>query len=416
MKLPSHFVTNATTVASDFTMTRSKSLANFGKTLSMLAITLTLSLGLTGCEYFQTQTDANSPIGANQIAKLIPKRGQDSKSWAQDINQIFDTLKIEKNAQNICTAVAIIDQESNFKANPPVANLGQSSLKAMNEELEEKLGSTLAPYFRTMLKTEPTPDNSFEKQIAKVKTEEELDDIYHQMFAYFSSKYYASKLNSVTKLVGGDIEEKLDPITTLGSMQVQVSYARDHRRMNGNNLELRKDLYSQYGGLYYGIHRLLLYKANYQDPIYRFADYNSGMYSSRNAAFQKMAEKISGTDLDLDGDLLSYDKNGDPRPAMTTTEKALTNLFAKNNILVTPRQLRDDLKKEKDKSFEKTQTYIAISKLYQEKTGKDAPYAIMPEVVISGPKLSRDYNTNWYASRVNGRYETCMQRAKRIKI
>ena len=96
MKLPSHFVTNATTVASDFTMTRSKSLANFGKTLSMLAITLTLSLGLTGCEYFQTQTDANSPIGAKQIAKLIPKRGQDSKSWAQDINQIFDTLKIEK--------------------------------------------------------------------------------------------------------------------------------------------------------------------------------------------------------------------------------------------------------------------------------------------------------------------------------
>ena len=268
MKLPSHFVTNATTVASDFTMTRAKSLANFGKTLSMLAITLTLSLGLTGCEYFQTQTDANSPIGAKQIAKLIPKRGQDSKSWAQDINQIFDTLKIEKNAQNICTAVAIIDQESNFKANPPVANLGQSSLKAMNEELEEKLGSTLAPYFRTMLKSEPTPDNSFEKQIAKVKTEEELDDIYHQMFAYFSSKYYASKLNSVTKLVGGDIEEKLDPITTLGSMQVQVSYARDHRRMSGNNLELRKDLYSQYGGLYYGIHRLLLYKANYQDPIY----------------------------------------------------------------------------------------------------------------------------------------------------
>ena len=96
MKLPSHFVTNATTVASDFTMTRSESLANFAKTLSMLAITLTLSLGLTGCEYFQTQTDANSPIGAKQIAKLIPKRGQDSKSWAQDINQIFDTLKIEK--------------------------------------------------------------------------------------------------------------------------------------------------------------------------------------------------------------------------------------------------------------------------------------------------------------------------------
>ena len=76
----------------------------------------------------------------------------------------------------------------------------------MNEGWK-KIRLNANPYFRTMLKSEPTPDNSFEKQIAKVKTEEELDDIYHQMFAYFSSKYYASKLNSVTKLVGGDIEK-----------------------------------------------------------------------------------------------------------------------------------------------------------------------------------------------------------------
>ena len=81
---------------------------------------------------------------------------------------------------------------------------------------------------------------------------------------------------------------------------------------------------------------------------------------------------------------------------------------------MTSRQLRNDLKKEKEKGFEKTQTYAAVSKIYTEKTQKDPIYAIMPEVVISGPKLSRDYNTNWYASRVNGRYDTCMQRAKRI--
>ena len=74
------------------------------------------------------------------------------------------------------------------------------------------------------------------------------------------------------------------------------------------------------------------------------------------------------------------------------------------------------LKKEKEKSFENTQTYIAVKKLYKTKTGKEPIYAIMPQVIISGPKLSRDYNTNWFASRVNGRYETCMQRAKRIRL
>lgn len=83
---------------------------------------------------------------------------------------------------------------------------------------------------------------------------------------------------------------------------------------------------------------------------------------------------------------------------------------------MTPRQIRSDLKKEKEKSFEDTQTYIAVKKLYKTKTGKEPIYAIMPQVIISGPKLSRDYNTNWFASRVNGRYETCMQRAKRIRL
>lgn len=84
--------------------------------------------------------------------------------------------------------------------------------------------------------------------------------------------------------------------------------------------------------------------------------------------------------------------------------------------MVTPRQIRDDLKLEKEKKFESTQTYIALTKLYKAKTGKEPIYAIMPQVVISGPKLSRDYNTNWYATRVNGRYESCMQRAKRIRL
>ena len=84
--------------------------------------------------------------------------------------------------------------------------------------------------------------------------------------------------------------------------------------------------------------------------------------------------------------------------------------------MVTPRQIRSDLKNEKEKKFEDTATYRAVAKLYQEVTKKEPFYAMMPEVVISGPKLSRDYNTNWFATRVNGRYQTCMQRAKRIKI
>lgn len=386
---------------------------------------LALAVGLSACGKGNWWSDdEQKQLNSEQIRKLIPARVHDRESWAKDIYDITQSLKIPSDKENICSIVAIVDQESNFVANPNVPGLGQKAVKEVStrlqEKFEDKLGTTIggpiANYFNDVLQNQPSVENSYLKQMSKVKNEQELDVLYREIFDYMSQHYHVSALTGAAKLVGQDISEKMNPITTLGSMQVHINYAREHKRNSVNNNELRDDLYTQYGGLYYGIHRLMLYPAAYDKAIYRFADYNSGMYSSRNAAVQKMVEKLTDIDLDFDGDLLSYDKNGDPLASSTTTEKAIASLFMSNKILITPRQQRDDLKKEKLADFEKTQTYIAISKLYKEKIGKDPIYAIMPEVVISGPKLSRDYNTNWYASRVNGRYETCMQRAKRIKI
>lgn len=365
-----------------------------------------LVLALSGCDYF-AKAKVDNTLSVEKIANAMPNRGQNKAAWATDIHEIFNRLNIERNAQNICSAIAIIDQESNFKADPPVPNLGKTSLNELDSKLNEKLGNLLAGYFRKMLKNEPTPQNSFEKQILKVKTEQQLDQIYHQMFDYFSQKYYTAKLTNVTKLVGADISEKLDPITTLGSMQVHINYARDHQRMSGSNDDLRRDLYSQYGGLYYGIHRLMLYPANYPEPIYRFADYNSGMYSSRNAGFQTMLAALSKQKIDLDGDLLSYSNN-----VLSQSEKALNTLASQGVIALTSSQIKSDLKKEKTQGFETTQTYQTVSSLYKMKTGKNPLIAVMPQVVISGAKLSKDYNTNWYATAVNKRYLACLSKAK----
>ena len=384
---------------------------------------LSLMLSACGENSFWNKND-EPQLDNDQIRRLIPSRVSDRSAWATDISAISEQLKIPRSKENICTIVAVVDQESNFVANPNVAGLGQKAVKEvstrLNEKFEDKLGATIgtpiADYFQEVLKTQPTPEDNYLKQMSRVKNEQELDVLYREIFSYMSKHYHVSAITGAAKLVGQDFAEKLNPITTLGSMQVHINYAKDHKRSMMNINALRDDLYTQYGGLYYGIHRLMMYPADYNQPIYRFADYNSGMYSSRNAAFQKMLQHLSGTELELDGDLLSYDKKGDPRSSSTDTEKALIGLFSQKNVLITPRQLRSDLKEEKDRSFEKTQTYLAITKLYTEQTGKKPIYAIMPEVVISGPKLSKDYNTNWYASRVNGRYETCMRRAKRIKI
>lgn len=367
------------------------------------------------CACDTADTTQTKSLTDKQITKLIPKRVDGRASWAANIAKIFDGLKIPKNTQNICTAIAVIDQESNFDADPRVPNLGNASLKAIDEKLEAKFGKTLAKTFLTMLETKPTKDDSFIKQIKQVKTERELDELYQKIFDYFANTYKVSGLAHITKLTGEGIDERINPITTLGSMQVHIDYARAHRRSNMSDRTLRADLYSQYGGLYYGIHRLMVYKADYDKPLYRFADYNSGIYSSRNAAFQQRISSLSKQKIDIDGDLLLYDGSS-PMSKKSQTETVLIKLLATAPTPISERQIRSDLRKEKTKSFEDTQSYRAISEMFKKKYGRDPSYAIMPQVVISGPKLSRDYNTNWFATRVDKRYQTCMSTAKQHKI
>ncbi|MFI8033377.1 DUF1615 family protein [Acinetobacter sp. ABJ_C3_5] len=402
-------------------MNKSVSTRPLLKTFSLLAI----SISLTACGDSSWWSNNKEPeMKAEQIKKVLPPRVNNRESWSQDIFDIMQQLSIPKSKQNVCSIVAVVDQESNFVADPAVPGLGQKAVQEINTRLKEKfeaklgetIGGTVAGYFEDVLKNQPSPENNYMSQMRRVKTERELDLLYREIFDYMSKHYHVSALTGAAKLIGQDIGEKMNPITTLGSMQVHINYAKEHKRQSGNIAELRDDLYTQYGGLYYGIHRLMEYSADYDKAIYRFADYNSGMYSSRNAAFQKMLEVIQDKDLDLDGDLLLYNKDGNPQSALSQSEKEIIAAFTSNRVLVTPRQIRADLKKEKERKFEDTQTYLAVQKLYQTKTNKEPIYAIMPEVVISGPKLSRDYNTNWFASRVNGRYEACMQRAKRIKL
>lgn len=388
---------------------------------SRLTSVLVLAIGLAACGDHSLLAKDDTPVlGEKNIRNLIPSRVQNRLSWAKDIQQIMDELKIERSKQNVCTIIAVVDQESNFVANPQVPNLGRTAVEEVNNRLEEKfsdklgerLGIPVAKYFQDVLKTQPSKENSYLSQMKKVKTEKDLDVLYRQIFDYMTKHYHVSAFTDAARLVGQDIAEKMNPINTLGSMQVHIHYAKAHERNNLNINDLRDDLYTQNGGLYYGIHRLMQYDAKYSKQIYRFADYNSGMYSSRNAAVQQALAKLTETKLDLDGDLLLYNKNEDVQSAKSQSEIAINKLFAQNGVVITAKQVRSDLKKEKEADFENTQTYLALKSQYLEKTGKKLAYAIMPQVVISGPKLSREYNTNWYASRVNTRYESCMRRAK----
>ncbi len=354
-----------------------------------------------------------------QISQLIPARVAQRDAWAADISRIMDELKISKTRENVCSVIAVVDQESNFVANPAVPDLGNKAIKAFQTEVPQKfikqfgpaLGPAVSRYFTYVLLNEPSKENSFLVQMRAVKTEQQLDLIYRQIFAYVAKQFYADSIaNAAAKFMGKDFGEENNPITTIGSMQVSVKYARQYQRDHVSVNELRDYMYTREGGLYYGIHRLMKYPANYDNTQYRFADYNSGMYSSRNAAFQQDINKLLNLAISLDGDLLLYDKDDNAQSMPSQTETALNQLFADHGIAMKPEEIRTDLLQEKQAQFENTTTYQNVINLYKRQFGKNPPYAIMPQVVISGPKLSKDYNTNWYATNVTRRYDSCMRR------
>ncbi len=385
------------------------------KPRTTLLLALSCLISISGCH---KDTDDEEQLSErDKVARLIPERVPNRKLWATDILAVMDEEKIPHTLNNLCSIVAIVDQESNFHANPAVPNLPQDAKKALFERIQDKLGDTGVIQFKKMLLSKPAPNDNFMMQINKLKTEQDLDVLYRKMFDYFKYHYGLALLTAPASLIAGvDIKEYLNPVKTLGSMQVHVNYAFSHPHTTSNTVAIRDEMYTQYGGLYYGISRLLSYPANYNKPIYRFADYNSGVYSSRNASFQQMVSDLSDFPLDLDGDLLTYDKEQHALADRSNTETQIDILAQENKFGLSNASIRGDLLKEKTAEFEETTTYKKINAFYLEKFKKEAPYAVMPHVEITGPKLSRDYDTNWYAKRVNGRFQRCERIGRRYSF
>ena len=47
-----------------------------------------------------------------------------------------------------------------------------------------------------------------------------------------------------------------------------------------------------------------------------------------------------------------------------------------------------------------------------DKAGKPMPRQAMPQIDLKSPKITRKLTTEWFATRVNQRYNRCMAKAK----
>jgi hypothetical protein len=157
--------------------------------------------------------------------------------------------------------------------------------------------------------------------------------------------------------------------------------------------------------MYFGIAHLLDYPVDYDDMLYRFADFNAGHYASRNAAFQNAVSILAKTPLALDGDLLLH---GSAANEPSKTELAIRKLAARLDL--SDAAIRRDLERGDASDFADTRLYKKVFDLGDQGRSAALPRAVVPKIRLESPKITRKLTTEWFAKRVDERYDKCLQR------
>jgi hypothetical protein len=379
-------------------------------------VAATLVLGFLGCRPARTpQTPGAVPrLEPSAIAALIDRRVRDRDAWGQAVSDALRATGQPADPSSVCAVLAIIGQESGFQEDPVVPGLARL-VEARLEHYRSKLGPLGKPVFSRLLEGHaPYDPRPFEERLKKVRTERDLDRVFRDLLAHYESGHPAAfeAATLAGKLFDVESLAELNPITTCGPMQVSVRFAegwaREHGRPTG---EVREALYTRAGGVLYGTARLFGHQAGYARMIFRFADYNAGVYTSRNAALQAQVSQLLGTPLARDGDLLRYEKDGRPSDDDSQTLKALLAFRERFAAALSEDQLRDDVRLEKTFAFEATATWKALVSVFASKLGH-AEYAILPDVALESPKMSRKLSTAWFAESVDRKYQSCLAAAR----
>ncbi len=338
----------------------------------------------------------NQQQGKALLEKLLPRGIPDRQGWYNDIFNAFTALKIPYTPQFYCAVMAVAEQESNFSPDPVVPNLS----KIVWGQIEERRQKYFIPSVvvdAAMLKKSPD-GRTYKERVDALRTKRQMNALYEDMIRELP--------------FGQTIFEHKNPIRDGGPMQVSVAFAETHIRAwpypysYGN---LRDEVFTRRGSVYFGTAILLQYAVNYPEMVYRFADYNAGRYASRNAAFQQAVARLSGQKLALDGDIMLYNNkmNRELSGEVSATQRALFGQASRLHL--SGDEITRDLKQEKYSGFSQTETYKRVFAL-AEQSGKAAPRQIIPQIVLVSPKFTHQLTTEWFARRVDGRYQKCLER------
>ena len=378
--------------------------SSYYQAMHRFAYGLSTILLLTACpqQIPSLPTNVPSTVAPETVfVKYIQQSGRavkDPAAWVKDIFSAIDELKLPRSNENVCAVMAVIEQESGFKEDPVVPGLAALLSKKI-DKMEENLVMFAALEVRLNQPMAADSPVTFRDAIKKIKTERDLAQWYE---AFTEAKFTGIILDRFGKGVD-------ELISTVGSMQVSISYARKLAQVVGKpTSDMRDTLYTRAGGIFYGTAHLLYYPARYDNIIYRFADYNAGHYASRNAGFQMMLNRLTGAKITPDGDLLSHNSiSNDGLVKPSQTQAIITKLFAKSAKDIKPQTIIDDLSREKSIEFEQSNTYTTVLQLMAARGLQPIP-AAMPKITLTSEKITRTLTTEWYGNAVNNRYKKCL--------
>jgi hypothetical protein len=344
------------------------------------------------------QRPLSAAEGRALVARLLPDGLADRSGWATDLYAAIATLEIAPTPENICAAVAVTEQESGFRVDPPVPGLSAIAWREI-EKQRERMGVPRL-LLDAALALPSAGGKSYRERLDAVRTELQLSEIFEEFIAMvpLGTKFFADR----------------NPVRTGGPMQVGIAFAEAHAATKPYPYpvpsNLRHEVFTRHGGMYFGIAHLLDYPASYDRPLYRFADFNAGHYASRNAAFQSAVTQVSGIPLELDGDLLRYEQKLPAREPGSTelATRALAHRLALGN-----EEIRRDLESGKTRDFDRTRLHARVFALADQLAAAPVPRAVLPRIVLQSPKITRKLTTEWFAQRVDSRYRTCLARLDR---
>ncbi len=349
------------------------------------------ALLLAGCAT-RAPVEGRSPADVRaEIVRRMPTGVPDRAGWAADVQAAFAALGLAPTSANLCAVLAVAEQESTFRADPPVPGLPRIA----RAEIDRRAASLHVPRLLVdaALKIRSPDGRSYAQRLQGVRSERELSALFED---------FTGMVPMGRRLFGG-----LNPVHTGGPMQVDIAFAEAHADGYPYPVadSIRHEVFTRRGGVYFGTLHLLGYPADYDAMRYRFADFNAGWHASRNAAFQAAVARASGIGLALDGDLL---RPGAPLDAPGATERAVRTLAARLDM--DDERIRRELREGDGPDFGRMRLYARVFELAEARAGGPLPRAMVPGIALHSPKITRKLTTAWFADRVEGRWKRCMAR------